>query len=221
MPYPNAHAWPAELPMWTLADHTLRAGERVEATPFEQGEDRHREIRTFTPWLAQVSTKPLTQAQFNRLCEWFDDDLQAGALRFDVPMHSLEGAGPQWWEAQFVGPFRWEARSARYLVTAELILLDGPYPFFDPNTGAPVRVTPTLSARFVVDSLVTARPDTAALLARFDGDSEIQVRSDPTLRARFEGDSEIRGLLKLGFLLLPDGASYLLLPDGGRLQLPD
>jgi hypothetical protein len=130
--FPSPHRYPAECPALLLDEHQLGAGERVEPAAYEQGEDRHREIRTFTPWLASVAAR-MTQAEFDRFSDWVDDELRAGTLPFDIQVHSLVGAGGQWWQARFVpssdqGPYRYEARSGpRYLVSASLILLDGPY----------------------------------------------------------------------------------------------
>ncbi len=126
MPFPSDRRYPASLPGFLLAGHELAVGERVDPVQFDQGEDRHRDTRTFTPWLASVATW-LTQAQLDLFHNWFEGDAEGGTALFDVQVHSLVGGAPQWWQARFVGPYRLEARSARYTVSAELILLDGPY----------------------------------------------------------------------------------------------
>jgi hypothetical protein len=114
-----------------IAGHAFADVGVAEEAQFEQGEDRARQVVTWAPQLVQVSTR-LTQAQYDRFVEWFEEDLSAGTLRFDAPVAAQGGVTGEidavaWWEAQFVGPPRAEAQGPRWLVTAELVLLDGPY----------------------------------------------------------------------------------------------
>jgi hypothetical protein len=213
MPFPSPHRYPAECPALLLEQHELGAGERVEVTQYEQGEDRHREIRTFTPWLASVAAR-MTQAEFDRFAEWFDGDLQAGAQRFDVRVHSLVGAGGQWWQAQFVGPYRFEARSGpRYQVNAELILLDGPYDT-RPEVG--------LSGRAYGEGSATLAAPSAVLMGWAVGEGDAALAAPAVgLYGRAEGEGDATGFMGVtGFLLLADGSSNFLLADGvSRLGL--
>jgi hypothetical protein len=127
MTFPSLYRWPGELPALRLAGHAFSDVGVADEAEFEQGEARARQIYTFNPQLVAVSTR-LTQTQFDRFVGWFEDELVAGAERFDVFV-AEQGGGSDgaWWEAQFVGPPRMEAKSARWLVSAELLLLDGPY----------------------------------------------------------------------------------------------
>jgi hypothetical protein len=220
MAFPSDHAYPAELPCWLLAGHELTAGERIATTAYDQGEDRHREIRTFTPYLATVSTF-LTQEQFDRFDEWFEADIKAGSERFDTKVMSLEGFAGQWWQAQFLGPYRYEAQHLdRFIVSADLILLDGPY-----NTeGSPGgRTAPSMAARSIGDSDATATLLAGSMFGWTDGDSELWAIQTNSLQGIADGDSELTGFAQpTSFLLLPDGVSYLLLPDAvSRLALPE
>jgi hypothetical protein len=216
MAFPSDHAYPAELPCWLLEGHELTAGERIAVTPYDQGEDRHREIRTFTPYLATVSTF-LTQAQFDRFDEWFEADIKAGAERFDTKVMSLEGLPGQWWQAQFLGPYRYEAQHLdRFIVSADLILLDGPYN----SEGSPGgRTAPSLSGRSIGDSEARATFAAGTMYGWSDGDSEGRAYQTNGMYGRSEGESELTGTLQgADFLLLEGGVDFVLL-EGGTDQI--
>lgn len=189
MPFPNDRRYPLALPLFLLNDHALTAGERVEDVEFEQGEDRRRELRTFTPWLASVSTR-LTQAQYDVLHAWHEGEIEGGTQPFDAQVHSLVGGPPQWWEALMVGPFRRRALGARYIVSFELFLRDGPYDERD---------TPSLRARVVNDSGVAGVlvADTT-LRARVNADSGVAARLfvPPTILGQVPADSGVAGELE-------------------------
>lgn len=216
MGYPSDHAWPSDLPLWTIEGHELAALERVAAVPFEQGEDRHRDQFTFTAWRATVSSPLWTQAQYDRFDAWFESALQAGAELFDVPVHSLDGAGVQWWQARFLAPPRVQPRRARVRISAELLLLDGPYAGgTGPGTEGDTRVPPALRARLVRDSAVRATPSAAELQARVVRDSEIRALVDNTVRARVERDTLIEARpAAITYRRLVDGAIGVRLIDG-------
>lgn len=219
MAFPNDHAYPQDLPLWRLDGHQLTAGDRIQATPYEQGEDRHREIRTFTPWLASVSTVLETQAQLDRLEEWYETDIQGGSLPFDTQVAGLNGLLTQWWAARFVGPYRFEAYGIGiYTVTAELILLDGPYdadnlpPGYDP--GDPPRIAPSLHGRSYRDSEATARMSSVGMSGRTDRDSELWAISTNTMYGRSERDTTLTAVVASDLLLLDGSIGYLLLEGG-------
>jgi hypothetical protein len=215
MTFPNQHRYPGGVPLWALAGHELTAGERVETVQFEQGEDRLREIRTFTPWMATVATKWLTQAQFDIFAAWFDAEVEGGARRFDCPIASMEGDGVQWWEAQFVGPYRYEARSARYRISAELVLLDGPYAGgTGPGTTGDTRVAPSLMGRAYSDSAATARMNSPTLRGDLLSDSEGWLMVDNSLHGRLESNGEGWAIVDVGYLLLADGTAVVLFSNG-------
>jgi hypothetical protein len=212
MAFPSDHAYPAELPCWLLAGHELTAGERIAITAYDQGEDRHREIRTFTPYLATVSTF-LTQAQFDRFDEWYESDIQAGSLRFDTKVMSLEGFPGQWWQAQFLGPYRYEGQHLdRFIVSADLILLDGPY-----NTeGSPGgRTAPSMYGRSIGDSDATAAFMAGTMYGWSEGDSEGWAIQTNGMYGRSEGESEATASLQGSDLLLLEGGVDFLLLEGG------
>lgn len=222
MAFPNDNAYPQDLPIWRLDGHQLTAGDRIQATPYEQGEDRHREIRTFTPWLASVSTVLETQAQLDRLEEWYEADIQGGTLPFDTQVAGLNGLLLQWWAARFLGPYRFEAYGIGiYTVTAELILLEGPYDAENlppgSSPGDPPRVAPSLSARLIGDGSITARLSAGSLTAWMDGEGDLHFISSNSMSARLVGDGEIEAEQEeeITDLLLLDGAIGYLLLEGG------
>jgi hypothetical protein len=218
MAFPSDHAYPADLPVWLLEGHQLRSGERIAVAQFDQGEDRHREIRTFTPMLARVSTVLETQADFDRFYEWFEDDIQSGSLRFDTKVAGLNGALVQWWVAQFIGPYRVEIpKIGISIVTAELALLDGPYDAgFDPDTEGDTRVAPGISARSFDEDDITASFDSPGLNAWSEAEDDIEATMSDGLSAWSEAEDDIEAeYVEETSLLLLDGAIGYLLIEGG------
>lgn len=186
MAFPSDHRWPVALPAFRLLEHELAAGERVEVAAYEAGEDRHREQFSATPWLARVATR-LTQAQYDVFAAWYEGELEAGARPFDVQVQSMEGEGPEWWAAMFVEPFRNAVASGyRHAVTAQLLLLDGPYA---------TRTAPTMRARAASEgaSIVFA-PPTGELMGRATGEGEMTLEAPvPVLYARSPGEGDATG----------------------------
>lgn len=153
--FPSLHRYPGGLPHFLRAVHNFEHIGVAEDIAFERGEDRSRQLYTFNPQLVSVSTL-LTQAEFTTFDAWYEDDLRAGAVRFDVQVMSQGGHTQPWWAAQFVGPYRWAARRVNlYDVTAELLLLDGPYATRTaPGLRGSMTLTTRLVAAMVVDSVL-------------------------------------------------------------------
>jgi hypothetical protein len=134
MTFPNDHAWPRELPAFLLAGHGFAdQGITDEPVQYERGEDRQRQRWTFNPLVASVGCT-LKQAHFDRFVTWYEDELIAGSKRFDVRVAEQGGVRTaEWWAAQFIGPPRCEVITKEtstghyWRVSAELLLLDGPY----------------------------------------------------------------------------------------------
>lgn len=214
MAFPSDHVFPG--PCWLLAGHELTAGERIAVTPFDQGEDRQREIRTFTPYLASVSAF-MTQEEFDLFDEWYEVNIRGGVDLFDTKVMSLVGAGEQWWQARFVGPYRYEGQYRdRFIVTAELILLDGPYDAgYDPGTTGDTRVPPSLMGRSIGDSDATATFAAGTMFGWSEGDSELWAIQSNGMYGRSEGNSEATATFQpVDLLLLEGGADFLLLEGG-------
>jgi hypothetical protein len=128
MTFPSDNRWPGELPGLMVEGHVFADhGISDEPVAFERGEDRQRVIYTFNPQLVSVRTR-LTQTEYDRFVDFYEDELLAGARQFDVLVAEQGGgSGGAWWQAQFVGPPRTDALRGRYMVSAELLLRDGPY----------------------------------------------------------------------------------------------
>jgi hypothetical protein len=189
MPFPNDRRYPLELPLFLLNDHTLAAGERVEDAEYEQGEDRRRDLRTFTPWIASVATR-LSQSEFDDFHAWHENVIDGGTQYFDVQVHSLVGGAPQWWEGMILGDVRRRALGARYLVSFNLFLRDGPYD---------EREAPTLRARVLNDSGASGvLVADATLRARVSADSGLGARVfvPPTILGQVPADSGVAGELE-------------------------
>ena len=169
MAFPSDHRYPGGLPAFFAAGHDFQHTGVAEDIAFERGEDRGRQIYTFNPQLVSVSTW-LDQTQFDTLSSWYENDLLAGANRFDVQVAEQGGESVAWWASQFVGPFRWQISETgdRYEVTAELLLIDGPYATrTDPGLRGSMTMTSRLSARLVSDQLRGSMTMASTLTARF------------------------------------------------------
>jgi hypothetical protein len=136
MYFPSDHRYPGELPHWGASGHSFEDVGVAEEVAFERGEDRARQKYTWAPQITSVSTL-LNQAQFNRFSTFYEDELRAGTSRFDT-LVAAQGedvaAGTYqsaWWSAQFIAPYTAEgiatSRGIHYRITAQLLLLDGPY----------------------------------------------------------------------------------------------
>lgn len=212
--FPSDNTYPAVLPNWLLDGHELTAGERVAPTQYEQGEDRQREIRTFTPYLVSVSTF-LEQEEFDRFSEWYENDIQGGTLLFDTQVASFDGIGKQWWQARFLGSYRAEPQHLdRFIVSAELILLDGPYDVED-EYGDAVRVVPGIAGRSIGDSEATASFSSPGMRGWSEGDSELWAISSNSLNGWSEGESDGEAEFSPQSLLLLEGGVDFLLLEGG------
>jgi hypothetical protein len=225
MAFPSNHVYPPDLRAWRLEGHRLAAGERVEITQYEQGEDRQREIRSTTFWPAAVSTV-LVGEEFDRFSRWFEVDLQGGTQLFDTQVASMAGNYAQWWQAMFVGPYRVESlNSGVYVITAELILLDGPY---DENNlpagsspGDPPRVARGIYARGDFDSDGWAQFGVGGIFGRGDFDSDGWAIFDNGIYARSDHESEGWAIFGSFFLLLESDPSVLSLEGGFSLITED
>lgn len=191
MTFPNDHRYPGGLPSFRQPAHSFADVGVAEDIAFEQGEDRARQIYSVNPQMASVATR-LTQSEFNEFARWHEDDLRAGSLRFDAQVAKQGGSGgfeTAWWEAQFIGLYRWQALSgARYEVTAELLLLDGPYA---------TRTAPSLRGALRAGARLVANPvvDTA-LRGALSAGARVQGRIDlPALRGALNAQARVQGYL--------------------------
>lgn len=149
--FPSNHRYPGGLPPFLRNGHNFAHVGVAEDIAFERGEDRSREMYTFNPQMVTVSTE-LNQAEFDTFSAWYEDELKAGTCRFDVQVAEQGGIGLAWWAAQFVGTYRWNYLSGDYYeVSAELLLLDGPYAT---RTAPTLRGTMSLATRLVAAMVV-------------------------------------------------------------------
>lgn len=98
----------------------------AQARARDQGEVRQRPNRRGAPpqvlrgewWLD-------SQAQFDAFFAWFETDLLAGALDFDVLVAPQGGTDPSYWTARFLSQPQYDVRHGlRWTVGCELLLLD-------------------------------------------------------------------------------------------------
>lgn len=176
--FPSDHRYPGELPPFFATGHSFEHIGVAEDVAFERGEDRSRQIYTFNPQLVNITTE-LTQAQFDVFDAWFENDLCAGACRFDVLVASQGGTGVSWWTSQFVETYKWEAFGWYYAVTARLLLLDGPYAS---------RVDPTLRGAMTLSTGLAALSASGSVLrGLMDLTTTLSAQPVlPTLRGRVD-----------------------------------
>jgi len=124
--FPSLHRYPPQLPAFEVAGHTFEDVGVSEDFAFERGEDRARQIYTFNPQVVSVSVE-FSDAEFSDFSTWYEGEILAGGARFDVEVASQAGTGVAWWTAQFVGPYKWEAFGWYFVLSAQLLLLDGPH----------------------------------------------------------------------------------------------
>jgi hypothetical protein len=212
MTFPSVHRWPSELPALLLAGHVFSDVGVAEEAEFEQGEARARQIYTFNPQLVSVSTR-LTQTQFDRFVAWFEDEIVAGAERFDVFV-AEQGGGSDgaWWEAQFVGPPRMEAKSGRWIVSAELLLLDGPYA---------TRTAPSLRGLATQTTQLIAQPviDTGLRGLAVQSTELLGTLAAPSLRGLAEQTTELLAVSDDFFIA--ERGDDLLHSEGGSAFEPE
>ena len=86
-----------------LVDFAAQEADMGETCEFEAGEDRRSPISTTVPSSVEVRWH-MTQAQFDLFDAWFEDDLFAGSLTFDLPVPIQGGTLTELQEAMFLEP---------------------------------------------------------------------------------------------------------------------
>lgn len=125
--FPSYHAYPAHLPRWMVPDHVFTDVGTTEETEYEQGEARARALYTFAPQIATVYAE-LDQDDFDDFWDWYEGEMRAGGVRFDTQLANQGGTSVSWWTAQFIDGYRWSyLPGGDYAVSADLLLVDGPY----------------------------------------------------------------------------------------------
>lgn len=97
---------PASMPCTLIEGHVQQEADIAETCEFEAGEARRAPIFTTVPNLVQVAWRFESQAAFDDYVDWFEDDLQAGALPFELPIAEQGGTGAIVVDALFIAPPR-------------------------------------------------------------------------------------------------------------------
>jgi hypothetical protein len=187
--FPSDHAYPNELPDWLLDGHAFDAVGVTDDAAMDQGEDLMRQVYTWVPKIANVSTT-ITQAHFDRFFGFYEDELLAGTRRFDTKVAAEGGRGPEWWVAQYIAPPQWEAREGGWLYTvrAQLLLLDGPYSLrLAPSLRARLGVVTQLEARLDAEVVLRAQMAVVTSMSGFLGDVPLRITEDGTDRITEDG----------------------------------
>jgi hypothetical protein len=129
VPFPSLVRYPGELPGFRLAGHEF-ADLGVCAPPLdmERGEPRVRRLWSVNVQRLSLSTV-LTQPQFDRFYDWWEQEAQGGAERFDVSVAAQGGAqASEWYVAQAAGPYNVQMQPGhRFGVSFSVLLVEGPY----------------------------------------------------------------------------------------------
>lgn len=127
----TAPSMPESLGAWLLAGHAFDAYPLTEDVQWERGEDRPRQLYRSAPQIASVSAL-WTQAQYDAWVDFYEDDLEAGALSFYANVKSQTGDDLAEWLVQIVTPplestqNRGPGGDNRYRVSMQLLMLEGP-----------------------------------------------------------------------------------------------
>jgi hypothetical protein len=130
---PSEFVFPASLPRPLADPHEFEPVDIAASRPRDAGEMRREPLYRSVPQRLAVTWPRLTQPQFDTFVAWFEDELLAGARRFDVQVAAQGGSGPTWWTALFLrqGDDMVYAvdvlPGTRYRVAAKLLLLGTPF----------------------------------------------------------------------------------------------
>lgn len=130
--------FPPALPAALVAGHGFQPVPNARPRDRDQGEMRLRPRYRSSPEVCSASWL-FDQDQFDAFHDWFEDELQAGALDFDVRVqHRGTEYGTTWYTAVFAQDYAAEVlHTLLYRVTAPLVLRE---------LIGPVRVPPTVQA---------------------------------------------------------------------------
>ena len=157
----SVRLYPLHLPAALVAGHGFQPEPNARERVRDQGEMRMRPRWRSVPELCTVSWLYQTQQDFDDFDAWYEGDLQAGALDFDLRVQDRGTEfGQRWYTAQFVGDYRCEVFDALlYRVSATLRLIE------DLGT---LRIPPGIEAMMRCDYTLTGRtvaPTIAATIA--------------------------------------------------------
>ena len=124
---------PSALPRPLADGHRYRPVDPALTVPKDQGELRRLPRYTAVPRQLALVWR-FTQAEFDTFWDWYEDDLDAGARRFDVFVGrqgggAIDGTAPGTWHtAQFVQPPQHEPLAGgRWRVQAQLLCIGDPF----------------------------------------------------------------------------------------------
>lgn len=181
----------------------------------DQGELRRRPLYSTVPQVLKVSWY-LNQTQFDTWWDWYEETLEVGARKFDVPIERQGGPGAgsntrlEWWTAQFHGePYSVQTGPLgdEYEITAQLLLIGEP---FD------IRVPPGIVASLFTSTTLRAKTTPGRLRARLLTETSLRaVVGKPPLRVTLATATTLRW--KTGAA----PASYRITPEGDTRTTPE
>ena len=118
--------YPLDLPAPLVEGHGFQPEPNARERPRDQGEMRMRPRFRSVPELCTVSWLYVEQAHFDAFDVWYEDELLAGSLDFDLRVQDRGTEfGRRWYTAQFVGDYRCDVLDAlMYRVSATLRLVE-------------------------------------------------------------------------------------------------
>jgi hypothetical protein len=114
-------AMPSSIPRALAQGHSQQEADIAESCEYEAGEPRRAPIYTTVPNVVELRWR-LTQAQMTDFHNWYEADLNAAHLTFNVPIAEQGSAGVVTVEAMFLAPPTYTAQEGgRWLVAARVI----------------------------------------------------------------------------------------------------
>lgn len=156
----SVRIYPLQLPSVLVEGHGFQPEPNARERARDQGEMRLRPRWRSVPELCTVSWLYVEQAQFDAFDAWYEDQLLAGSLDFDLLVQDRGTPfGRRWYTAQFVGDYRCEVLDAlMYRVSATLRLVE------DLGTlRIPPGVEATIGLRFGFSAQTSAPPLAATI----------------------------------------------------------
>lgn len=207
---------PPGLPRPLAQPHAFEPVDTCDTVPKDQGELRRLPRYGSAPELLALAWR-FTQAEFDTFWDWYEDDLLAGARRFDVFVAAQGGTGGTgiapgtWRTAQFAEVPQHEAlRGGRYSVQARVRCIGAA---FDERTA------PGFFASGTDGDIGGAYLGAAAIFAEgIDGDiGGAFFRLGPVLASDTEDDDGGAFMGDNAAAYLREDSGYILREDGGHI----
>lgn len=211
-------AYPAALPAWLVNGHVRQLLPVAERVSMEYGPARMRRQFRSAPHIVDVSTI-LVPSKFNVFYDFHEQDIQAGALSFNVRLAGPSFAnGIEWWEARFVAPWKavYKLDGALWIITAQLRLLNGPYAT---QPGGPPLAAEATAVGVIDASLSVGNSLAAEATATVTADAKLDPIAQHLAAEATASGTVDANLSDHGASILLESGSYLLTETSDNILL--